>query len=144
MKLNAFHGRFAGLVSLGRTVGILLIIINLAAAFVLERYRIAHAAIEVEELEREVRLLHKKLAHLQSKTSNLESLEHIASVAQEAYSFRLPHPDQIVWLADSCITVRHDRSVIRDALDRLDYLYASLRIPGVDHASAVAGERMVK
>ena len=59
MKLWAFQGRYAGLVSLGKTIGILPLIINLAAAFVLERYRVARVAIDTEELEREVRQLRK-------------------------------------------------------------------------------------
>jgi cell division protein FtsL len=144
MNLRAFHGRFAGLVSLGKTVGILLIVINLAAAFVLERYRIARTAIEVEQLEQEVTQLHKKKAHLQSKVSNLESLDHIGSLALDKYSLKLPHPNQIVWLAVLDVSREDGPSTVSRTIGRLAFLYTGLHIPSVAPSSASADEGVAR
>jgi hypothetical protein len=119
MNLKAFQGRYAGLVSLGKTVGILLLVINLAAAFVLERYRIARTAIEVGKLEDEVKQLHKNR------------------------SLKPPHPEQIVWLSDSDFASIRS-SIARRAIERLDFLYANLNIPGLGVTSAVAKERAAR
>ncbi len=144
MNLRAFQGRFAGLVTLGKTVGILLIVINLAAAFVLERYRIARTAMEVGQLEEEVKQLHKKRAYLQSKVSNLESLDNIGSTALERYSLKLPHPDQIVWLAVPDANDRHSPSLIGKATARLGFLYTSLPIPKLVSSRTAADERTAR
>lgn len=140
MNLKAFQGRYAGLVSLGKTVGILLLVINLASAFVLERYRIARTAIEVEELEKEVKKLREKRAYLQSDVSNLESLEHLGSMAVEEYSLKLPHPDRILWLAESDLPGSDGGSFVLKAVERLNFLYANLRMPSLNHSSASADE----
>ena len=139
MNLKAFQGRYAGLVSLGKTVGILLLVINLAAAFVLERYRIARTAIEVGKLEDEVEQLHKNRAYLESKILNLESLDHLGSIASERFSLKLPHPEQIVWLGDSDFSQTRS-SIVRKTIERIDFLYANLKIPGLGFTSAVAKE----
>jgi hypothetical protein len=143
MNLKAFQGRYAGLVSLGKTVGILLLVINLAAAFVLERYRIARTAIEVGKLEDEIEQLHKNRAYLESKILNLESLDHVGSIASEKFSLKLPHPEQIVWLSDADLP-RIRNSVIRRTIERLDFLYANLNVPGLGVTSAVAEEGAAK
>jgi hypothetical protein len=137
MNLKAFQGRYAGLVSLGKTVGILLLVINLAAAFVLERYRIARTAIEVGKLEDEVEQLHKNRAYLESKILDLESLDHLGSIASERFSLKLPHPEQIVWLSNSDFAPIRS-SIASKAIERLDFLYANLNIPGLGVTSAVA------
>lgn len=139
MNLKAFQGRYAGLVSLGKTVGILLLVINLAAAFVLERYRIARTAIEVGRLEDEVEQLHKNRAYLESKILDLESLDHLGPIASEKFSLKLPHPEQIVWLSDSDFAPIRS-SIARKAIERLDFLYGNLNIPGFGVTSAVAKE----
>lgn len=144
MNLKAFHGRYAGLVSLGKTVGILLLVINLSSAFVLERYRIARTAIEVEELEKEVRQLRKRKAYLQSEVLNLESLEHLGSIAVDKYSLKLPHPDQIVWLSDSNLYVAETKSIVVQAVRRLDFLCASIRIPTLGRSTVSADEGMTR
>jgi hypothetical protein len=143
MNLKAFQGRYAGLVSLGKTVGILLLVINLAAAFVLERYRIARTAIEVGKLEDEIEQLHKNRAYLESKILNLESLDHVGSIASEKFSLKLPHPEQIVWLSDADLP-RIRNSVIRRTIERLDFLYANLNVPGLGVTSAIAEEGAAK
>jgi hypothetical protein len=137
MTLKAFQGRYAGLVSLGKTVGILLLVINLASAFVLERYRIARTAIEVGKLEDEVEQLHKNRAYLESKILDLESLDHLGSIATEKFSLKLPHPEQIVWLSDADFAPIRS-SIARKAIERLDFLYVNLNIPGLGVTSAVA------
>ncbi len=139
MDIKAFQGRFAGLVTLGKTVGILFIVMNLASAFVLERYRIARTAIEVEKLEREVGQLRQCRAYIQSKVSNLESLEHLGAAASDQYSLGLPQPEQIVWLEDSNLAPFGKASVFSRAFDRLDILYSSLNIPSIGNSEAVAG-----
>ena len=139
MNLKAFQGRYAGLVSLGKTVGILLLVINLASAFVLERFRIARTAIEVGKLEDEVEQLHKNRAYLESKILDLESLDYIGSIASERFSLKLPHPEQIVWLSDSGFSPTRN-SIVRKTIERLDFLYANLNIPGLGVTSAVAKE----
>ena len=144
MNLKAFQGRYAGLVSLAKTVGILLLVINLASAFVLERCRIARTAIEVEELEKEVKQLRKKRAYLQSSVSNLESLERLGSIAVEVYSLKLPHPNRILWLSELDLPVSESGSIVLEAVDRLDFLYASLVMPNLGRSSASAGERITR
>jgi hypothetical protein len=67
MHLSAFTTRFAGLISLGKTILILLVVINLAAAFVLERYYIARVAVENDELQAEVEQLRRNRDYLGSK-----------------------------------------------------------------------------
>lgn len=139
MNFKAFQGRFAGLVTLGKTVGILFIVMNLASAFVLERYRIARTAIEVEKLERDVGQLRQCRAYLQSRVSNLESLEHLGAAASSQHSLGLPRPEQIVWLEDSNLVLPGEASVFSRAFDRLGILYSNLNVPSIGRSEAVAG-----
>ncbi|MBU2624187.1 MAG: cell division protein FtsL [candidate division Zixibacteria bacterium] len=137
----AFQGRFAGLVSFGKTIGILLLVIFLAASFVLERYHIARVAIDSGRLEGEVKQLHKNKAYLQSQVSQLESLDHVGSVAAEKFGLGIPHPDQIAWLTDSVLGSSQGRSVLTRAINRIGYLYAGLKVPSVVRSSAAANVR---
>jgi cell division protein FtsL len=144
MRSLAFQGRYAGLVSFGKTVGILLLVIFLAASFVLERYHIARVAIDCGRLEGEVKQLHKNKAYLQSQVSQLESLDNVGSVAAERYGLGIPHPDQIAWLSDSVLSAPQGRSIFRRAINRISYLYADLRMPSVARSSAAASEGTLK
>jgi len=137
----AIQGRFAGLVSIGKTVGILLLVIFLAASFVLERYHIARVAIDCGRLEGEVKQLHKDKAYFQSQVSQLESLDNVGSVAAERFGLGIPHPDQIAWLSDSVPGASPGRSIFTRAMNRISYLYADLRMPSIARSSAAATER---
>jgi cell division protein FtsL len=141
MNLWAFHGRYARLATIGKTVGILLFVILLASAFVLERYHIARVAVDNGRLSDEVELLQKNRDYLQSKVSHLESLEQIGAVAKERFGLTTPRPDQIVWLSTSDGYVKAGPTVVDRALRRLEYLYSELPAPFVTRSSALASER---
>lgn len=141
MNIWAFHGRYAGLVTFAKTVGILLFLILLASAFVLERYHIARVAVDNGVLSDEVELLQKNKDYLQSKVSHLESLEQIGAVAKERYGLTTPRPDQIVWLSASDGNVENGPTFVDRTLARLEYLYSELPVPFVSRSSAMASER---
>jgi len=144
MRNLAFHGRYAGLVSLGKTVGILLIVINLAAAFVLERYKIARVAMQNEVLQKECKQLRKSKAYLHSQISNLESLDRISSIASDNLGLRVPEPDRIVWLSIPDSHRTGSGSVFARAVERVSFLCESLPVLRLTSSSAMAGERIVE
>ena len=140
MKFWAFQGRFAGLVSIGKTVGILLLVIGLAAAFVLESFSIARIGNDIEKLEENIEQLSKNKVYLQSKITHIESLDHIELIASAKYGLKIPHPDQIVWLSDSSSATSGTCSLWQRTINRLGHLYADIKIPMIRGAKAVAAE----
>jgi len=140
MDLKSFQIRYAGLISFGKTIGILFIVINLAAAFVLERYTVAHVAMEVKSLEDETTRLRRAKEYLQSKVAHLESLERISLLAGEMCDLRSADPDQIVWISKDNLFANNQKSLIDRTVDRFRHLYADLPIPSFSVNTVSASE----
>ncbi len=144
MKFRAFHRQYARLVTIGKTVGILLIVIMLASAFVLERYYIARVAVDNGKLHDEVELLQKNRDYLQSKVSHLESLEQIGAVAKEKFGLTTPRPDQIVWLSLPKEEYDSNPAIVERTLHHLEHLYSELPIPFFVRSESRASGRSSK
>lgn len=140
MDFKSFQIRYAGLISFGKTIGILFIVINLASAFVLERYTVARVAMEVKALEDETSRLRRAKEYLHSKVSHLESLERISTLAGEMCGLRSPSPDQIVWISEDDLLTGNQKPLINRTIDRFRHLYAELPVPAFSVSSATADE----
>jgi cell division protein FtsL len=138
MHLSAFTTRFAGLISLGKTILILLVVINLAAAFVLERYYIARVAVENDELQAEVEQLRRNRDYLGSKVDLMQSLERVKEVAGVKFGLGTPQPDRIAWLVPSTGNDDNRHSIVSRTIGRLHHLCENLDLPFVSTAVASA------
>jgi cell division protein FtsL len=140
MKLSSFLSRYPGLVTVGKTMGILIAVILLSALFVYERFHIAQIAQSNETLQDQIKELNRTREFLDSKASKRASLDRIGLTAERDFGLRTPRPEQIAWFPDTFTVVTESAPLAQRMVNRLRRLHGDLRLPTLGASTAVAGD----